>query len=108
MKLMLGDVPTTEVVAFPEGTVPVEKPPERADDVPVTEPEVVPLDDVAGEVGRVVWIVMLIVLVRVWVNVMAELPAVSVQVVVQTDVELLVVMGEPGVLKLTDPVTSMC
>ena len=107
MKLTLGEVPGKEEVPLLVGTVPVEKPPVREEDVKVTGPDVVPFDVVAGEVGTVVWIVTLIVLVRVCVSVTVVLPMVSVQVVVQTEVELLMVTGEPGVLELPEPVTTM-
>lgn len=108
VKLALGEVPGAEVVPLPVGTVPVEKPPETDEDVKLAGPDVVPFDVVAGEVGTVVWTVMLIVLVNVWVNVTVEFPAVSVQVVVQIEVELLVLAGEPGVLELPVPVTCFC
>lgn len=61
-------------LALPVGTVPVEKAPERDADVKLTGPDVVPFDDVAGEVGSEVWTVTLIVLAKVCVNVMVESP----------------------------------
>lgn len=102
-KLPVGEVTTLDIVPL---SIP-EKPPVGNRLVKLTGLEVVTFEDgVVDAVGIGVWIVTLIVLVNVCVSVTVELPKVSVQVVVQTEDELLAVDGEPGVLELDGAVTT--